>query len=333
VGEETRYVVGLRRRGDAPFTADEVTALRALVEPYAAALDLLRRAHRRIGTHVTDTLRASVAELAAPGRLPRRVAAFALFTLLAWFFLGTTDYRITVPARVIPAESRSFSAPEDGLLRSAAVAPGDVVRADELLCAFDDRELRLEENRLRAELASVEIEVHRALAAEDRVAARLAQMRAAELDALLELCALRIGSLEVRAPFAGEITGGDLRERVGDRFAKGEPLFEIASEGGWRLELDVPESRLDGLDPGLVGVFASFARPDDAQRCSLVEIAPSTTAEAGGNVFKVRADLERHPAWLRAGMAGVARVEVGPRRVAWVALHDLLDWLHLNYWF
>jgi len=332
-GGQIRYVVGIRRRGDAPFGDDEIAELRALVEPYAAALDLLRRAERRLGAHVAETLRVRATELAAPGRIPRKVAAFALVAAFAWFLLGTTGYSVSAPARVLPAESRSFSAPEDGRLRIAPVAPGDFVRAGDLLCAFDDRELRLEESRLRAELSSVGIELHRSLAADDRVAARLAQMRAAELGALLDLQTLRISALEVRAPFAGEITGGDLRERVGDTFAKGEPLFEMASEGGWRLEIDVPESRLDGLDRGHAGVFASFARPDEAQDFALAEIPPATTAGAGGNVFKVRAELADRPVWLRAGMEGVARVEVGPRRVAWVALHDLLDWLHLNYWF
>ena len=129
------------------------------------------------------------------------------------------------------------------------------------------------------------------------------------------------------------ITGGDLRERVGDRVVKGEPLFQVASNGGWRLELLVPEARIDGVERGLAGTFSAFARPEKDQKLLLSEVAPSTTAEGGKNAFKVRADLSKHPDWLRAGMEGVARVDIGKRRVSWVLLHDLYNWLHLKFWF
>ncbi len=333
VGPDARYIVGLRRGREVPFNDNEVDKLRELVEPYAPALELLRRAHRRLPVHAIDDVRTKFEELIGPGRIGRKVAAFAFLWGIVWFIFGTTEYEITVPARVLPAESRIFSAPEDGVLRILNFEPGDRVEAGEILCSFDDRQLQLEGNRVRAELSASEVDLHRSLAEDDRVGARLAQMKIAELQALLEINDLRIAATVVRAPFAGDVTDGDLRERVGDQFAKGESLLELASEGGWRLVLDVPESRLNGVGPGLSGAFASFARPEDSQEFTLAEIAPSTTPDAGRNVFKVRAELGAHPKWMRAGMEGVARVEIGPRRASWVMLHEVFDWFHLNYWF
>ena len=332
-GGEVRYIVGLRRGHAMPFRESEVEKLSDLVTPYAPALDLLRRAHRKLGTHVVDLCREQTDLLLGPGRVGRKVLASVLLLALAWFFFGTTQYEISVPGRVLPAQARMFSAPEDGILSAVHVQPGDVVQPGEILCTFDDRVLRLEEERLRAEHRASSIDLGQALADEDRVAARVARAKLDELDSLIALNETRLALTTIRAPFAGEVTGGDLRERVGDRVVKGEPLFEVSADGGWRLELSVPEERLDGVVRGLEGHFAAFARPEQTHAFALTEISPSTTAERGKNIFQVRAELGERPEWLRAGMEGVAKVEIGDRRVSWVMLHDLFDWLHLKFWF
>ncbi len=333
VAGKVKYVIGLRRGGSPGFRTHEIDKLRELVEPYAPALELLRRANRRLASHVADSVHKHYFSLSGPGEVGRKIFASLLAIAFGWFLLGSMTYDITVPARVLPAESRTFSAPEDAILSAVHVQPGDRVEKGQLLCEFDDRALRLEEQRLNAEQRAYSIELSQALAQEDRVGVSIARTKLDEIHSLLELNALRLSLTTLSAPFAGEITGGHLRERVGDRVVKGETLFQVASDGGWRLELLVPETKFDGIDRGLHGSFAAFARPEEEQSLALSEIAPSTSAEGGKNVFKVRADLAQHPDWLRAGMEGVARVDVGRRRVSWVMLHGVFDWFHLKYWF
>ena len=333
VDGEPKYIVGLRRGGSLQFRESELEKLRTLVEPYAPALELLRRAHRKFVAHGVENLRLQWQKMFSPGHLGRKVAAGAFLISLVWFLFGSMHYEITVPGRVLPAESRSFSAPEDGILSQVLVQPGDRVKEGQILCTFDDHALRLEEQRLITEERATSIELSQALAEEDRVAAQIARTQLDTLRSMQQLNQLQLAMTTLRAPFDGEITGGDLRERIGDRVVKGEPLFEVASNGGWRLELLVPESRIDGVERGLDGTFSAFARPEEDQRLAISEVAPSTSAEGGKNAFKVRADLSRHPIWLRAGMEGVARVDIGERRVSWVLLHDLFDWLHLKFWF
>jgi hypothetical protein len=52
----------------------------------------------------------------------------------------------------------------------------------------------------------------------------------------------------------------------------------------------------------------------------------------GKNVFIAEATVEDNPAWMRAGMEGVARIDAGTRRVWWVALHRMIDYLRLTFW-
>ena len=53
---------------------------------------------------------------------------------------------------------------------------------------------------------------------------------------------------------------------------------------------------------------------------------------AGHNVYVAEAYITPDAEWMRPGMEGVARIEVGPRRVWWITLHKCIDYLRLNYW-
>jgi hypothetical protein len=50
------------------------------------------------------------------------------------------------------------------------------------------------------------------------------------------------------------------------------------------------------------------------------------------NVFKVRARLTETYPWMRPGMEGVAKVEVGEKHYAWVWTRKLNNWLRMKLW-
>ncbi|MFQ5654552.1 MAG: HlyD family efflux transporter periplasmic adaptor subunit, partial [Planctomycetota bacterium] len=223
----------------------------------------------------------------ARGRLLQRggwssKAFFALLVAFAgWFIFGSTDYEVSVPCTVAPAEVRGFGAPADGILRRAQVVPGDRVLKGEVLCEFDDRELRLERERLVAELNTAALDESKALSEGDRVGARLARVKEDELRSLLDIVKLKIEQSVIRAPFDGEIVNGDLRERVGDLLLKGEPLFELSADRGWLIELRIPEAEIAGFVVGLEGRFATHARPEEGRSIRITRSprAPSSTTD------------------------------------------------------
>ena len=61
-------------------------------------------------------------------------------------------------------------------------------------------------------------------------------------------------------------------------------------------------------------------------------IVPSGEAKEGDNVFKVYVTLDKQADWMRAGMAGEARVDVEKRRLVWIWTHRLIDFLKLKLW-
>jgi hypothetical protein len=83
---------------------------------------------------------------------------------------------------------------------------------------------------------------------------------------------------------------------------------------------------------GQAGLFAGFARPNQQVAFHVDRVLESAQVVDGRNVILAEADVEPQAEWLRPGMEGVARVQIGSRRIWWVALHRAMDYLRLNFW-
>ncbi len=98
----------------------------------------------------------------------------------------------------------------------------------------------------------------------------------------------------------------------------------------WTLELAVPESVSVDVRPGLAGAFAATAQPADRYGFTLSRLRPGAEARGGRNVLVAEADLGDQATWMRPGMGGVAKIDVGDRPVWWIVLHRAIDYVRLN---
>lgn len=325
-------ILSLRRRDDEPLKHDQLDEIRKLAEPFAPALPLVRLARRGVAQHAVDALRDSVAATVQPGRWGRKLFAALAVTTVAWFLFGTLNYAVRVPAKVAPVEARHVAMPFEGTLAAVQALPGDVVHAGDVLIELDRRDLDLEHARLLAQRAVNDQERTRALAENSPASARLAEANLRLAETQLAIVERRLELAVIRAPFDGLVIRGDLRKQVGDVLPLGAPLLEVAPLGDWLLELELPDNVAGNVAAGQVGQFAPAARPEDTQPLVVARLSPSAEVRAGRNTFVAEARLESRADWVRPGIEGVARVEVGPRRVWWIACHRILDALRLNFW-
>lgn len=334
VGGRCVAIVSLRRSGPESFGVDEISRVRSSVEPFAAALLLLRDARRGLAQHAIDALRRTVASLLAPGAWGRRVALVAGLAAAAWVAFGTMQYDVAAPCRVAPAVVRHVTAPFDGVLTAVHADPGARVSAGDVLCTLDVEELQIERDELRAEALVSERARQVALASAKPVDARLEESRGQVIAARLAAVERRIAAAAIRSPVDGVIVSGDLRVRLSGAMRRGEPLFEVAPVDGWRIEIDAPQWAAGDIERGQAGLFSGNARPDDQQPLRVTRIAPTTASRGGRSVYVVEADFAGpHPPWVKAGMEGVARVSVGRRPVWWLATHRVLSYAHQQFWF
>jgi multidrug efflux pump subunit AcrA (membrane-fusion protein) len=135
----------------------------------------------------------------------------------------------------------------------------------------------------------------------------------------------------------GTVVTGDLERLVGASLDKGQVLFEVAPIEQLRAELSVPEDQVADLlaarRAGPVGgALAAASYPDRKIAFVVDRIDPLGQQAEGKVVFKVRARLEATHDWMRPGMAGLARVDLGPRKLAWVWSRRMVNWLRLWMW-
>ena len=295
-------------------------------------MQLVDRSSRGLTRHVIDTALAAVRSVREPGRWPRRVSLAVGAVLGLWFCFGTMDYVVTVPCRIAPTTSYVMSAPFEGKIARALVDIGDDVSAGQVLYEMDTRELTLEQNRLRSELAVAKLRHAQSLTAGDRLEASLAAADARVLKSDLAVVDHQLSEAVVRAANAGTVLAGELQDHVGDFVPVGAPMVELAERENWRLELDVSDSLVGVVSAGDAGWFVCNARPELAHNCQVRLIHPAALTEDGKSKFVVEASAAERPEWMRVGMEGVARLDTGRRPVWWVYLHRVVDFVRLHVW-
>lgn len=328
----TTVVLSVRRQTGS-FDAADVAKMTRMVEPLVGAFSLVERATRSLRTHAADAAAGAAGWLREPGRNARRVGVGLALLAAAWFLFGPLPYSISAPATVLPAEVQELGAPYEAVLDTAPAVAGDRVEEGQVLATFRSEELQLERDKLQAELEVQRYGASRAMA-ERRppVEVRLAQAQVDLLRAQIALLDQQIAQATVRAPFDGVVTSGDLRQRIGQTFQLGAPLFRVAQGDRWEIRVDVPERAVDDVAEGQVGTFASEARPDQTETFALRRVSPGAEVVNGRNVYAAEAEVEIAAPWMRPGMQGVARIDAGTRVAWWVLLHRVTDWLWLHFW-
>lgn len=328
----TVAVLSVVRSKRAPFTGEELEAIHKMVLPFGAALPVVERATRSLIDHAFQTAVSSPARFLSRHNIGRKLVGVSLALFTGWSLFGTLSYRVSAESELAPRDVRSVGAPVSAPLAEAPFAAGMTVRAGDVLARFDTAALELEAKRLTAEIKIKETEANLAIAEGNPVDHQLAQASLGELRANLDIVTHEIAAASIVAPMDGILLEGDLRERVGDRFQLGEPLFRIAAGTGYTLELYIDEADIDEITPAQLGHFATFARPEIDFPLNVTRVAPAAEKRDEVNSFRVEATVEVDEPWARAGMQGVAKIDAGKRRPIWIWTHKLLDGLRMKSW-
>lgn len=325
-------VLSIQRSPRMGFKPEDIQEYRGLVEPYVETLAVIERASRTLWEHFLGSARVLRTELLAPGSWGVKLKLALPILGLLWLLLGSMDHAISVPCEVVPIASQHIGVPVDGLLTSVSVRPGDRVALGDELCRFDTAALELELSQLGSRLSILSLEERTAVASGEPVDVQLARANQEEVQANIKLIEHRIESCIVRAPADGTIVTGDLDQRLGDVFRKGDGLFTMASLEGWQLELEIPERDISYVRVGIGGRFASMARPEEARNFTISRVSPSALHSGTSNIFVAKADAELPDDWVRSGMGGLANIKLQERAPWWVLSHRAGDWLSLNLW-
>jgi RND family efflux transporter MFP subunit len=214
----------------------------------------------------------------------------------------------TVRAKLRAAIEPKVSARMELLL----VAPGQTVKAGDLIARLDAREIQARLDQAQAVREQAVADLERARALMQQKITTQAEFDAVQARARISAGALTeaetmLGYTKVVAPFDGVITR-QLAD-VGDLAAPGRPIVEMEDPRALRFEADIPESLVGSVKLGAkfaVRVGANLSPVDGV----VAELAP--VAAAATRTFLAKLDLP--PAeGVRSGQFGRVLVPVGEK--------------------
>jgi len=331
--DEVVGVVTVERESTRVFSAQELASLRLVCELCADRLRLKREADEWIGAQAARRGRKALAGLLGPRHtLAKAIAILALVGAVLVTTMQGAD-RVAGGFVVRAVGRQAVPSPFEGYLKSVGAMPGDRVEAGKtVLATLDTTDIRLNLAAAEAERSSKLKEADASRTAGKIAEAQIAEAAAEGIAARIDLLTHQLERAEVRAPIDGVVLAGDLEKLVGVPLKTGEMLFEVAPADAFAVRIAVPEDRVIDVEPGQKGMLAAAAYPGERIGFVVTRVEKVAQVVEHKNVFHVDATLERVPEWLRAGMEGEAKIEVGKASYAGLWTRGLANWIRMRLW-
>ena len=328
-------------RADVPFDPDLVTQLQMICDVVAPQLHDRWDSDRWLVGHALRSLERLSSYLVGPRHVGWKLLGILIAVVLIYLLVGTFTYRVGADFVFQIESKRLVSAPFESDLISVNVIPPMEVQAGQVLAQLNAKDLQLQlvEAQSTYRLAKLEAKQHRSQGQRELAEAEQAAARMAQAQAQIDLLQWKIQQATIRSPIAGHLIAGDWRDRVGGVVPKGEAMFEIAPLQDIIVLLRVPENDIDliqqyrqkhGTLPS--GRLASRSQPEQKFEFDIEQVIPLSRTHNNANVFELRARIADPQSWLRPGMEGLARIDVGPRPIRWIIAHRVEDAIRLWLW-
>ena len=267
-----------------------------------------------------------------PGYLKLKVAGgiAALTVLFASIFNG--NHIVSAPAVIEGAQAQVIAAPIAGFVKTSEVRAGDKVEEGQILATLDDRALRLELKKWQGEENKIKKSYQEAMAKKARTELSILRAKSEQIEAEHALVRERIERTSLKAPFNGFVTSGDLSQSLGAPVEVGDVLFEVAPAEEYKVSVKVDERDMAGVSEDKIGKVVIAALPGEPIPFGVEQVVPVAVSGEGNSYFRIEAEFDEATPELRPGMEGVARIEMGERKLIWIWTHKLVDRVRLWLW-
>lgn len=259
---------------------------------------------------------------------PARLAVLAALPVLVGLGWLPMQLEVVAAARLEGGDQRVIAAPLDGYIALATVRPGAEVKAGQVLVTLQERDLELQRQRWLAEIAQIDKQYREALTHDEAAPIAIARAKLEQAQAQLALAERELGRARITAPFDGIVISGDLHQAAGMPVQRGQPLLTLAPALHLKVVAEVDEQDIALLATGQRARVLFATQGQEVVRFTIARVSPVAATLEGRNIFEIEGALDAAAGvgTLRPGQRGVARVEIGERRVAEVA------WMRAGHW-
>lgn len=216
--------------------------------------------------------------------------------------------RIAANATVVPAERRTVTAENGGIVERVMVHEGSAVQPGQLLAVLDSSADQVKLADARTSLSMAERDLAEAEYRRDSEAAGQARLKIGMYQAETDLETKRVGEAQLLAPISGVVVTPKVEQKTGAMLAPGGLFCELVDEQHMAVEMNVRETDLPLMRAGAAVAIKLNAFPTTTIAGRVERIGASTRTEDAEQFFVVRADFTNPGAVARDGMVGNAKV-------------------------
>ncbi len=326
-------VISLEKKTDT-LEQSSIEAVKVVADQVSPWLAMLHHNSRWFGARGAVALERALDSLFSVENSLFKLAAILLMAGTLYLFFGEMEYTIEGSAALKTDSVGYLSAPFDGIISEVKVHEGDIIKKDDVLLQLDTKELVLKAAQSSADITRYTRESEKSRAHEALADMKIAQSRVDEVQAELSRVRQHLGQARIKAPFAGVVVEGDNKKLLGAPVTKGDMLLKIARIDAMYLTVKIHERDIGEFREREKGRLSLLGRPDETFTITVNKIIPMAEVDQkDGNIFVMKVDINDAPqAWWRPGMSGVARIDVGRRKVAWIISHRLIDYIRMHLW-
>ncbi len=247
------------------------------------------------------------------------VMALVLMSVGAMFV--PVSYRVNSNCTAEPVIRSFCVAPDEGLLESTLVEPGEVVKKGQVLARMDGRDIGFQIANVLAEKNRAAKE-HDAYLANGEISESLrADLERMALDAELNLLKHKQQNLQIESGTDGVVLSGSLDKRENYPVTLGQTLYEIGPLSPLRVELAIPAEEVMHVTTGQMVKFRFDGFGTATITGTVDKLRPSSTIRDDENVFIAEVILPNEDGQVRPGMKGFARVYGREHSLGWTLFH------------
>jgi multidrug resistance efflux pump len=315
------------------FSVSEVETIRLACELCTPRLVNLYEHNRWFGATIASGSRKLVSVFVGAKYTWTKVIALLCCAAILFLIFADGQFRARAPFVLEATYQQVIPAPFDGYIEKVNVEIGDSVEAGKtVLATLETTDLRLKVAESQADKNSL-LKQAQAYRDENKMAeALISEEKAKEVDAQIEYLNYQISQSSLISPMSGVVVKGDLKRQIGAPVKVGDVMFEVCPLEALRAEVLVPEDQIYDIREGQQGELALVSYPGRKIKFNVEKINPIAEVDNQRNIFKVRVQLlETYPG-MRPGMEGVAKVDIGKRKYAWIWSRKVVNWIRMKLW-
>jgi len=319
---------------DKDFEEKDIILLKLCSSQLTIWLHDLQQKDRWIGKKLLDAGKKRLKEFLGSDNTLLKFFSIIITLLLLYSVFFKWEYKIEVTATLDTDNIAYIQAPYDSYIKNVNYYPGDEVEKGKTLIELDEEELLLKQLEMEADVIRYSREAEKARANNELADMNIAIAKVVQANASLKKVEYFLNQSKIKSPFNGVIIEGDKKELISAPVSKGDILLKIANSADIFIRFKISEKYIDEIDLNDKGELKLLSRPELYFPIKVTNIVPTAQVDGNnGNIFMLKAKtLAPIESWWRPGMSGVAKINVGERRVIWIITHKTIDFIRMYFW-